>query len=216
MLLNLGKHWRLRCTTLLLAATLLASFDHVFLLRQIASFLIVENPLKPAGAIVVLNGGMPSREIEAARIYKAGWAPRVIVVKGGHSAYSQDLQNLGLAIDESWKVSLEVLIRHGVATSDIVILKSEPRSTLEELKIVASALGSKNEPVILVTSPFHTLRTRLTWEYLTESKSRPIVRVASREGFQVDHWWKRRDLAWSVLHEYLGLANYYAGFPVAP
>jgi uncharacterized SAM-binding protein YcdF (DUF218 family) len=198
-----------------MAAILLADLRGVSLLREIASLLVLEDPLQPAAAIVVLNGGMPTREIEAARLYRAGLARKVVTVKGTEVARSGELEGLGVPVEESWRVSREVLLRQGVVASDILVLIGEPRSTLEELKIVADALLSKNEPVILVTSPFHTRRTGLIWKYLTKAHSRPIVRVASRESFEVDRWWKRRELAWSVVHEYLGLANYYLGFPVS-
>jgi uncharacterized SAM-binding protein YcdF (DUF218 family) len=70
--------------------------------------------------------------------------------------------------------------------------------------------------VILVTSKYHTRRTRLTWNYVTGGRSQAIVRAASRDPFDPDRWWQQRSFALSVVREYLGLANYYAGFPIAP
>jgi uncharacterized SAM-binding protein YcdF (DUF218 family) len=68
--------------------------------------------------------------------------------------------------------------------------------------------------VILVTSKYHTRRTRLTWNYVTGGRSQPIVWAASGDPFDPDRWWHTRSYALSVVREYLGLANYYAGFPV--
>jgi hypothetical protein len=199
----------------LVTGILLAIFAHVPILREIASFLIIENSLKPAAAIVVLNGGMPSRDIEAARIYNAGWAPLVIIVKGSDPAHSQELQDLGLPIEEAWKVSREVLIRQGVPTSAILILRDEPSGTFGELQIVARTVNPQDAPLIFVTSAVHSRRTRLTWEYVSQGRSQAIVRASSRDAFEVDQWWQQRQLAWSVAHEYLGLINYYAGFPLS-
>jgi hypothetical protein len=69
-------------------------------------------------------------------------------------------------------------------------------------------------PVILVTSKYHTRRTRLTWNFVSEGRSQPIVRAASGDPFDPDRWWQQRGFALSVAREYLGLMNYYAGFPV--
>ena len=152
MLTDSLKRRALTCAAILIAATLLTGFGRVPILREIAWFLIVEDSLEPAAAIIVLNGGMPNREIEAARLYSAGWAPVVVIVKGAHMAHSKQLQDLGLRIEEAWKVSREVLIREGVPLSAILILKDEASGTLGELQTVIGALRPKDAPVILVTS----------------------------------------------------------------
>jgi hypothetical protein len=80
-----GSH---KCRVLRLGAGLLATIvlvgaAHAPILREIASFLIVEDSLRPAAAIVALGGQAPFRQIEAARLYHAGWAPLVFVVQEG-------------------------------------------------------------------------------------------------------------------------------------
>ena len=68
--------------------------------------------------------------------------------------------------------------------------------------------------MILVTSKYHTRRTRLTWHYVTGGRSQAIVRAASGDPFDPERWWQQRSFVLSVVREYLGLDNYYAGFPV--
>ena len=81
--------------------------------------------------------------------------------------------------------------------------------------VLASQLPSKQSlPVILVTSKYHTRRTRLTWNYITAGRSQPIVRAASQDRFDPDHWWQTRRFILSGVKEYLGIVNYYAGFVV--
>ena len=43
----------------------------------VGSWLVVEDPLVHADVIVVLSGRLPERAIEAARVYKAGYADQV-------------------------------------------------------------------------------------------------------------------------------------------
>lgn len=198
----------------LLAGIALVGFAHVPILREVASFLIVEDAPKPAAAIVALGGQTPFREMEAARLYRDGWAPLVVIVRGAPSEESRALQDLGIGVGEEWEVRRQVLIRQGVPPSAIVVPKNQAGGTLEELQAVYGALRSKDAPVILVTSKYHTRRTRLTWHYVTAGRSQGIVRSAPGDPFDPARWWRERPFVLSVVREYLGLINYYAGFPV--
>jgi len=199
---------------MLLTATLVAGFAHVPILREIASFLIVEDGLQPAAAIVALGGQTPFREMEAAKLYREGWAPRVIVVREASSAQAKALNEIGISLGGAWELSRNVLIQQGVPSSAILIPKDEGVGTLEELQAAYRGLPFKDAPVILVTSKFHTRRTGLTWHYVTEGRSKAIVRAASRDPFDPKRWWQNRRFALYLVREYLGLFNYYAGFPV--
>jgi len=216
MLNKLRNSHRLQCVGVLLAGMLLVGFAHVPILREIASFLIIEDSLETAAAIVVLGGQTPFREMEAARLFAQGWAPKLIVIPGALWEEQQALSALGIRVPESWEISREVLIQQGVPASAILVPKDEAEGTLEELQAVYRALGSKDTPVILVTSKYHTRRVRLTWGYVTHGESAAIVRAAEGDPFDPARWWKERRFILSVVREYLGLINYYAGFPVGP
>jgi uncharacterized SAM-binding protein YcdF (DUF218 family) len=195
---------------------LLLGFAHVPILREVAAFLIIEDSLEPAAAIVALGGNPPFREMEAARLYDAGWAPRVVIVRGARREESKAFRDLGIEVAESWELSREVLIQQGVPRSAILVPNEEAEGTLEELQAVYRALGSMDAPVILVTSKYHTRRTRLTWHHVSEGRSRGIVRSSGRDPFDPSRWWRERRFVLSLVREYLGLINYYAGFPVGP
>jgi uncharacterized SAM-binding protein YcdF (DUF218 family) len=199
-----------------LAGLLLGGFAYVPILRGIASFLIVEDSLQPAAAIIPLGGQAPFREMEAAKLYHAGWAAVVMVVREAPSDESEALNELGIKKTQAWEISREVLIQQGIPASAIRIPKDESVGTLEELQATYEALEVKDAPVILVTSKFHTRRTRLTWNYVTSGRSQAIVRAAAGDPFDPERWWQQRGFALSVVREYLGLINYYAGFPLAP
>ena len=70
--------------SIVLAAFVLAGFGEGSLLSDVGHFLVVQDQLQPAAVIIALagEGNPPSREIEAARLYRAGWAPLVLVVRG--------------------------------------------------------------------------------------------------------------------------------------
>ncbi|HEX2522099.1 MAG TPA: ElyC/SanA/YdcF family protein, partial [Terriglobia bacterium] len=151
-----------------------------------------------------------------ARLYRAGWAPGVVLVRGARREEWKALQDLRIEVKEGWEMSREVLIRQGVSPSAILVPEEEAEGTLEESQVAFRALKPENLPVILVTSKFHTRRTRLTWNYVTEGRSKAIVRAAGQDPFDPTRWWRQRRFVLSVVREYLGLVNYFAGFPVTP
>jgi uncharacterized SAM-binding protein YcdF (DUF218 family) len=395
----LNRRRKVKYAAALFAGIVLVAFSHVPILRGIASFLIVEDSLASAAAIVALGGQTPFREIEAAKLYHAGLAPQVVIVREAPTAESQALQHLGVTKVPQWELARAVLIQQGVPDAAIIIPEDDAVGTLEELQAVWGALGARSWvlgvdpvlghpssvvrtdavhatainakdvrgealgvrgaaekeqgagsmepelgreasgvkreeaeaqsspvtglrssdqtqatqltrnagtqhgatvsgrpssvavekdvrgeasgvrgqargqrsevrsweeecavsglgcsvlasvsghrspvalsvasdaksatnaernnamnannalPVILVTSKYHTRRTRLTWQYVTGGQSQPIVRAATGDPFDPERWWHTRAYALSVVREYLGLANYYAGFPVAP
>ena len=217
--------WRIRTAAsrrvlwgggVLLAAMLLVVFAHVPILRALGSFLIIEDPLRPAAAIVALGGDPPFREMEAAKLYRAGWAPKVIVIPGALREEQQTLSKLGIRVAEGWEISREVLLKRGVPSSAIIVPKGRAEGTLEELKLAFNTIGPVTQPVILVSSKYHTRRVRLTWSYVTRGESASIIRAAEGDPFDPSRWWRERRFVLSVVREYLGLINYYAGFPVGP
>lgn len=198
----------------LLAVAALVTFVYPKILREIASILIVEDVIDRGTAIVVLGGHLPFRAMEAANLYQAGWAPRVVLVQGARGEEQKALRALGVATPQEWELSREVLVRLGVPASAILVPDGEADSTLEELRIVAHALRARGAPVIFVTSKVHTRRVRLTWRYVTRGDSRAIVQPARLDPFDPDLWWRDRRFALEVVREYLGLLNYSLGFPL--
>jgi uncharacterized SAM-binding protein YcdF (DUF218 family) len=216
MNLDFWKGRKARWAGVLLAGVALVAFGHVAILREIGAFLIVEDSLRPAAAIIALGGEPPFREMEAARLYREGWASRVIVVRGARNEEWKAFRDMGIVEEETWERSRKVLIRQGVPPAAILVPNEMAEGTLEELKAAYRVLGSKDAPVILVTSKFHTRRTRLTWHYVTQDHAPGIVRAADRDPFDPNRWWRERRFILSVVREYLGLFHYYLGFPVGP
>jgi uncharacterized SAM-binding protein YcdF (DUF218 family) len=142
------------------------------------NWLVVEQPLERATAIVALDGGSPEREREAAALYTAGWAPKVVVVPGQSHADARD------PTDE-WASRYRLLESLGVPSDAIVVADGHARRTLDELRLAQNVVPNDG-PVILVTSSLHTRRVATIWSTVTRGAQRGIVRgvapteVASR------------------------------------
>jgi uncharacterized SAM-binding protein YcdF (DUF218 family) len=181
--------------------------------RGAGRFLVVEGPLATAPAIVVLGGGLPAREEAAAEVFRGGWAPRVVLVPGalpeGQNDTPPDRQGVRAQDLEARRIVLE---RSGVPAVAIVVAGRSASNTLTELEAAAEMIRPDQQPVILVTSPYHARRVQLTWWYVTGGRSRAIVRVTRDETFDPGRWWTSRSSIDAVAHEYLGLVNALLGF----
>ena len=183
--------------------------------RGAGRWLVRQDSLAPADAIFVLSGGLPYRAEEAAHIFRAGYAKEIWLSRP--YAPVEELTNLGIPFTGEEEYSREVLIREGVPDSEIRILPGTIIDTEQEIEEVSREMRrSGKSSVILVTSPQHTRRVRALWRVLVGAKQRAIVRAAPEDPFDAASWWRNTRDALSVVREYLGLLNAWAGFPVRP
>lgn len=196
-----------RAGVLILALALLV-VGHAPILRATANVLIAEDALAPAAAIIVLSGGPPFREMEAADLYRAGWASRIVLVREVEWEEGRQLRELGIAVPERSELSYRVLAALGVPPAAVLTPGERARNTLEELQIAARALKPLAGPVILVTSKVHTRRVGLTWGHVAREGSRGIVRATRYDPFDPDRWWLEGRFFVLVAREYAGLVGY--------
>jgi len=172
--------------------------------------------LEPASAIIVLSGRPPLRALEAARLYKDGWAPKVILSQSLKRDNFYALNSLGIDFVEQHEYDREALLRSGVPDDAIIVIEEEIENTLAELKAVLRLLGSTEKTtLIIVTSNYHTRRTAAIWSYLTNGQTKGLVRWTRHDtSFDAAIWWKSRNSIRSLVNEYMGLINYWLGFPL--
>jgi uncharacterized SAM-binding protein YcdF (DUF218 family) len=179
----------------------------------VGRWLVVEDPLTKVRAIVVLSGAMPVRAIEAAKLYREGYAPEVWLTHSIEPA--ETLEGMGIAFAGEDHYDTLVLIHEGVPAEAIHVLERPIVNTADEIKVAASALArAKGEAVIFVTTKAHTRRVRLLWRRLAPSQAQAIVRAASGDSFDPRHWWRSTSDALDVVREILGLLNAWAGLPL--
>jgi uncharacterized SAM-binding protein YcdF (DUF218 family) len=179
----------------------------------VGRWLVVEGPLVKATAIVVLSGAMPLRAVEAAKLYRQGYAPEIWLT---HSTEpGETLEGMGIPFSGEDHYNRLVLIHEGVPPEAIHVLEPRIVNTADEIKAVAAALArEKGGAVILVTTKAHTRRVRLLWRTLVPGQGRAIVRAASGDSFDPRHWWRTTSDALDVVREVLGLLNAWAGLPL--
>ena len=181
----------------------------------IAEWLVVEDPLIRAPAIVVLNGYFPFRAMEAAYLYQQGWAPEVWLIQESSPAQEEALGQLGMRISREESINREVLTRSQVPPDAICMLNGKVKNTADEVRLIAHELAQRGrDRVIIVTSKAHTRRVRATWRALVGNSPSAIVRYAARDPYSPSRWWRNTREALVVSREIFGLMNVWAGFPV--
>jgi len=179
----------------------------------VGRWLVVEDSLGKASAIAVLSGRMPVRALEAAKLYRQGYAPAVWLTHT--SEPGESLKAMGILFEGEEVYSARVLIHEGVPAAAIHVLQPPIVNTADEMSVISKALEQeKSRSVILVTSKPHTRRVRLLWRKLASRECRAIVRSASEDPFDPRHWWRSTGDALDVVREVLGIMNAWAGLPL--
>jgi uncharacterized SAM-binding protein YcdF (DUF218 family) len=181
----------------------------------VGEWLVVEDQLAHADVIVVLSGRLPERAVEAARVYKAGYADQVWISPPVSPANDLKAMNISYLGEDFYNE--KVLIAQGVPPDAIHILERPDANTEAEVRQTVEDLRNMDfHSVIMVTSKPHTRRVRTIWRKLVGSEPRMIVHFAPDDPYDGSHWWRHTRDALDVTRETLGLLNAWAGFPLQP
>jgi uncharacterized SAM-binding protein YcdF (DUF218 family) len=181
----------------------------------VGNWLVVEDPLVHADVILVLSGRLPERALEAARIYKAGYADQVWISPPVSPVAELKAMNIFYLGEDFYNE--KVLMAQGVPPDAIRILDRPDANTEAEVRQTGEELRNMDfHSVIIVTSKPHTRRVRTIWRKLVGSQPRMMVHYAHDDSYDGAHWWRHTQDALDVMRETLGLLNAWAGFPLRP
>jgi uncharacterized SAM-binding protein YcdF (DUF218 family) len=187
----------------------------VFVVRGAGRWLVREDPLVKSDVVVVLSGGMPYRAVEAAGIYRAGYASEVWVSRP--AVPDAELKSLGVNFIGEEEYDRQILVHLGVPASAVHIFANTIVDTQQEILETRREMAEAHmTSVIFVTSPEHTRRVMTLWRKLVGEHPAATVRAAREDTFDAAHWWRNTTDALAVVREYLGLLNAWAGLPVHP
>ncbi|HKN75748.1 MAG TPA: YdcF family protein [Candidatus Acidoferrum sp.] len=201
-----------RIVLVLLGMVLLSAL--LFFLR-VGRWLVVEDPLEKAQAIVVLSGRMPMRAMEAAKLYRERYAPEVWLTHSAEPGATLGAMGISYAGEDSYNT--QVLMHEGVPERSIRLLQPAIINTADEIAAVSATLEEeKGKSVIIVTTKAHTRRVRILWQRLAAGRGRAVIRAASDDPFEPRRWWRTTGDALDVVREFLGILNAWAGMPLRP
>lgn len=198
----------LKAFVLICIALLLIYAFRSQLLTGLAKVLIVNDHLQSADIIFVLTGDVDSRPFYASELFNRGLASHIVIAKEEDSMAVE----IGL-FPNATDVAVKVMKERGVPSGNITVLTVDGgvTSTHEEALLLRRyvedhAIGR----VILVTSAFHTRRTK--WKFEKELSNLPVIveiAAAPNRHFDETNWWKTERGLIAVANEYLKLCYYF-------
>ena len=203
----------LRIFAVLGALALLALAAGFALMLGVGHWVVKEDSLQKATAIAVLSGNFPARALEAASLYRSGYAGEIWLTHPG--AQSEALAEMGIHFPGEADFNYQVLRRQGVPAKAIHVLDAPIINTSDELEVISRALQQKkNASVIVVTNKAHTRRVHELWNKFDSARGKIIVHAIANDDFQPSAWWTRTGDTHQVIHEILGMINVWAGLPM--
>ena len=172
-----------------------------FWFTQMARFLSVSDPLEKADAILVLGGGVGDRVFEAARLYKEGFAPYVVMC-GGPLLGQHNLADLMKKEAQSLG-----------APPQAILLVREGSSTLDNAIFSLPLLKKRGfRKIIIVTSPYHTRRAKMVFQKVYRGQDTEIIirGVGSNpfSAYDENNWWQHHEGIDVFVREWMSLGFY--------
>ena len=153
--------------------------------RRAGSWLVKEDVPPHADAIVLLMGNFTDRVLQAADLYNAGRADRLIIVEESMGGY-QGLLERGVDIISHTSQAVNSSVALGVPADSITVLPGDARSTLDEAVIVRRLSRNPipvSDTLILVSSPYHLRRASMIFRHgAGRSRDTPVFVGCSGSG----------------------------------
>ena len=180
-----------------LGFAVLALLALVFL--RLGTFFWRSDPLEHADVIHVLAGSRMDRQMEAALLYKEGWAPLILFTQEALDQGERYLADRGHHVESGPERAKVLLVRFGVPASAFLLPPELHDNTAQEAATLRRlAIANRWRTVILVTSGYHTRRSGFAFERaLRGTGVRLIVRPSRFDESQPERWWQSRsDVRW--------------------
>ena len=182
--------------TLVALCGLLYLFRHP-LLRAAGEYLVVEDPLRPADAIIVFGDDnyLGDRAARAAELYREGWAPRVVASGRQLRPYA------GVS-----ELIQQDLVGHGVPAAAVVRFPHTAASTREEAEALRRLVAERGwRRILVVTSSHHTRRARYICRRVFPPEVEVRLAAAGDSEYDPNHWWESRQGMKLFLIETVGM-----------
>jgi uncharacterized SAM-binding protein YcdF (DUF218 family) len=189
-------------------ATVVCVVGGAILLGLAGYWLTSDDDPEKADAVVVLAGDF-SRPLYAADLYHEGYAPLIYFSNPPVRRQTLLLRRAGIPMPRHAEIFRRMLIQKGVPGQAIRIYGENVISTAEEAEALARVLGDAPVKLLLVTSPYHVRRAKLTFE-----RALPNAEVLALGTAYEDFprkWWTDRDAAIDVVLEFAKFMHYLIG-----
>ncbi len=168
---------------------IIAFWKQDLLLQTMGNYLVVDQKPVLADVIIVLSGGNGRLE-QGVRLYKEGYAPKIILSGDWHHYLEQRAISLG------------------VPSSDL--LDDENATTTFGNAYYSAEIMRTNgfKSAIIVTSAYHTRRSSIIFEHFFQDW-RTIICASIDDTSTSSSWWDNRQARSFIIREYVKLISLY-------
>jgi uncharacterized SAM-binding protein YcdF (DUF218 family) len=176
------------------------------IMRGFGNHLICEDDLRRAEAIFVLSGNPEDRAKEAAKLFKKGYARKIIST--GQSIPSL-FEVINVKMDEA-TLSRKALIKAKVDSTMLEELHIGTSTREESIAILRYCKQNGLKKIIVVSDKFHTNRINYAFRSIFEEGGiEVILRGAPSSVYDENFWWASESGLLMVNNEYVKLIYYY-------
>ena len=178
----------------LFVAVILVAIGASAFLAYGGRYLQDEDPLQKADAIFVLAGTRAERLLEGYELYKAGYAPVMLLSPGRPEPGERILKERGLSYLLEVEQQRDVLLQSGVPATAVIAEAGYVDNTAQEAELLRRYVQSRGwKRVIVVTSKFHVRRTSFAFRREMNGTGCEILTRASRyDPADPAKWWRTR------------------------
>ena len=168
------------------------------ILRGIGAVLIIADPLKKADAAVALSGDSGDRISEAATLFDQEYV-RYLFLTNTDETSVRNMESMANKL--------------GFPYRKILVTEAVVSNTVEEAKAIRQLAEKEGvSSLIIITDPFHTLRTRVIFrDQLRGSEIDLQVRPVRDHWYRSDTWWKTAEGRQYTWEEYFKVFMYNFG-----
>lgn len=161
-------------------------------------FLVLSESPKQADVIIVLSGGQ-GRVEQAAELYKAGYAPYIILSNAKEStSKSGDMVQTALAL--------------GIP-QEVVYTENAADSTYQNAEFTLPIMKEHDfKSAIVVSSEFHMRRVKLLFDRVYKKSDIELTYVGSASGYNAKRWWSERKSRETTFNEYVKMIGNTFGY----
>jgi len=193
-----------RILALIVAVVCVLACLHGSILRNVAHFLVVDEPRTPTQALLMVGGD--SRFDEAANLHEHG-AKTILLLRGRPGR----LERMGILLPAE-QLTRRALLSHGIPEDDLLFLSDEPVDNAQVGKLLCDWL--RNQPhrqISVLCDRFSTRKWHMLLRRSADAQlvSRIHLVALPHRGFDESDWWRSKPGARTILEGYLRLGFTY-------
>jgi uncharacterized SAM-binding protein YcdF (DUF218 family) len=185
----------------------------IYVFVNAGNWLVVEDELHKADAIVVLMGSPGDRILESKDIYSNSYSNKIIFFED-YDPWRKELKAKGIILPNDAIKSKSIALQLGIPDSVVTIVPGNANSTYDEAKTFLAYLNKNTEieSIILISSSYHMRRAGIIFRNelaQCNHKVKIILSPSKYTEFNAKNWYSDRQSRKIVVFEYIKLLNYY-------